>query len=259
MNLGKIDMEKSKKTLKIIQLTDTHLMKDESCLFNINTNRAFKKVMSRMQPDLIDTDALFLTGDLSQDESLESYQMIVDSFENINKNIFWIPGNHDSINTMESVFCNQKKFFRKDILSTEFWKFIFLDTKHDGTDNGLLSDEQLSFLNSELKKAESRSIALVMHHHPIEVSTPLIDNYILKNKERFWDIVSQYNVALVICGHVHGDYSLNYGSSQIESSPASCFQFKKGALKLEIDNSIGYKIYYFLENTYDTETKLWKN
>lgn len=251
-------MEKSK-ILKIIQLTDTHLLRDESLVLKVNTNLAFKKIMNKIQHDLCDTDAIFLTGDISQDESIESYQLIVEAFKKVNKPIFWIPGNHDSINTMQAAFCKQKNFFRTTKFSTSSWDFIFLNTKNYGTECGLLSDSELSLLNSELMEINSKFIALVMHHHPIEVNTPLIDNYILKNKDKFWDIVNQNNVNLIICGHVHGDYSLRKGTICIETSPASCFQFRKGSMELDIDNRIGYKLYYFSSNSYVTKTRLWKN
>ena len=44
----------------------------------------------------------------------------------------------------------------------------------------------------------------------------------------FWhsDIVSGKNVKLVICGHVHEDYSFKHNNVMIESAPATCLQWK---------------------------------
>ncbi|MGC1183159.1 metallophosphoesterase [Legionella sp.] len=252
-------MNLNKETLKIIQITDTHLFKNDSYLFNVDTNLAFKKVMCKIEDDLADTDAIFLTGDLSQDETVESYEIIANSLKNLNKNIFWIPGNHDSICNMQSVFCKEGNFFRERILSTPLWDFFFLNTKIDGKETGFLSNNELLLIHSELKKERKKPIALIMHHHPIEVKTPLIDNYILENKDKFFETIGQSNIDLIICGHVHNDYSLRHGTICIETSPATCFQFKKGSTDLAIENSIGYKVYYFSSNSYVAEAKIWQN
>jgi hypothetical protein len=54
-----------------------------------------------------------------------------------------------------------------------------------GKETGFLSEDDISLINSELhNKERKKSIALVMHHHPIEVGTPLIDNYILENRKQ---------------------------------------------------------------------------
>lgn len=255
----KTDIFLNKKTIKIIQITDIHLFKDESYLLNVNTNLAFKKVMDHIYSDLTDADAIFLTGDLSQDESIESYEIIVSSLKYFNKKIFWIPGNHDSISNMNTVFCKKDNFFRETMLSTPLWDFLFLNTKDNGKETGYLSSNELLFIHSELKKERKKPIALIMHHHPIKVQTPLIDNYILENNDKFFEIIGQFNVDLIICGHVHNDYSLQHGNIRIESSPATCFQFKKGSVDLAIENSIGYKVYYFSSDSYVAEAKIWQN
>ncbi|WP_419420439.1 metallophosphoesterase [Legionella sp. D16C41] len=249
----------NKEKIKIIQITDTHLVRDNSTVFNINTNLAFKKVIKNMQADLADTDAIFLTGDLSQDESIESYEIIVDSLKEFNNEIFWIPGNHDSITNMHQVFAKKKNFIKGNFLATHLWDFIFLNTKQDGKESGFLLDDELEFLNLELKKERNKPVALVMHHHPIEVNTPLIDKYILENKESFFAVIGQSEIDLIISGHVHHDYSINYNDIYFETSPATCCQFSKGTRELVIENYIGYKIYYFSSSNYVTETKFFAN
>ncbi|WP_028389168.1 metallophosphoesterase [Legionella fairfieldensis] len=252
-------MNHNKETIKIIQLTDTHLFKKDQLLFNVNTNLAFKKVMSAIQNDLNDADAIFLTGDLSQDESTESYEIIANSLSDFHKKIFWIPGNHDSISTMDSVFGGMTNFFRVFTLATPLWDFIFLNTKCEGKESGALSIEERKLIQSELKKERTKPIALVMHHHPIEVKTPLIDNYIMENKDDFLKIINQYRINLIISGHVHNDYSIKYGNIQLETSPATCFQFKKGSTNLEIEYNVGYKVYYFSSTSYVAKSRLWNN
>lgn len=86
----KINMQNNN-VFKVVQITDCHLFKDDSLMLNVPTNQTFNNVIERIKKEeLQDTDALFLTGDLSQDESRESYQRIINALCDTVKNIYWI-------------------------------------------------------------------------------------------------------------------------------------------------------------------------
>jgi Icc protein len=159
---------------------------------------------------------------------------------------------------VESVFLNARNFNRKSNLFLPHWHLVFLNTKIDGRDDGLLSLSELKRLKDEIMTSPAnKKIAIVMHHHPAPVGTPLIDNYILQNNKDFWDIVTGTKVELIICGHVHGDYRFKYNNVMIESSPATCLQWEKGTKVLKTDMRIGYKIYHFEQNGYQAIAKMW--
>jgi 3',5'-cyclic-AMP phosphodiesterase len=245
-------------TVKVIQITDTHLFAtDELDIFGVKSNLKFKEVVDKiLDEDSHDADMIFLTGDISQDETADSYQKVISILAKINLPIYWIPGNHDNIAQLESVFKNAKNCIQGRNLLLAHWNLIFLNTKMDGTAEGYLSQSELQFLENTLRKNDNKT-AIVMHHHPAPVGTPFIDSYILRNRDEFWDIVTGSKVQLIICGHVHGDYKFKYNNIVIESSPATCLQWQKGTKNLEIDTKIGYKIYYFHHDHYSTVSKLW--
>ncbi len=137
-------MDANKKFMKIIQITDTHLFKNKNFLLNnVNTNSSFDVVINKAKLDLIDRDAIFLTGDLSQDESKESYELVSESLSKLNKKIFWIPGNHDSLLNMCSVFSKNTSFYKGPVFLTPLWDFIFLNTKKNNQEYGYLPCEEL--------------------------------------------------------------------------------------------------------------------
>ncbi|TAK74141.1 MAG: phosphodiesterase [Gammaproteobacteria bacterium] len=244
--------------MKIIQISDTHLFATEHLtMFGVKTNIKLQEVIKNVTEEEIDADMIFLTGDISQDETFQSYQKAVHYFSKLNIPIYWIPGNHDNVTQMEAAFKSDIKFIRTEQLSLPNWDFIFLNTKKEGTGLGYLSESDLQRLKNKLSITADKNIAIIMHHHPIEVGTPLIDHYILQNKSEFWDIVAGTQVKLIMCGHVHGDYKLKYQNIMIESAPATCLQLQKGTQELKIDNQIGFKIYFFDENTYHTISKMW--
>lgn len=249
-----------KDRLKIIQITDTHLFSDSrAMLFQSECNSNFQKVIKQIAiNELKDLDLILLTGDLSQDETEESYNKIVRALADFAVPIFWIPGNHDNLEIISSTL-KKASFYHLRELDLKFWKLIFLNTKCPGMEAGFLEPVEMHALQKAIKEAElqDKNVALIMHHHPISVSTPLIDEYILKNNADFWDVVAKTRVKLIICGHVHNDYTLNHMNISLESGPATCFQFVKGADKLEIEHLIGYKKYNFINNQYNAQSFLW--
>ncbi len=246
--------------MKVIQISDMHLFaNDDLDIYGVKSNITFKNVMIKiLDEDIQDTDMIFLTGDTSQDETPESYQKVVNHLSNLNIPVYWIPGNHDNTKQLESIFQSAKNFNRTASLILKNWNLIFLNTKIEGAEDGYLSPTELKMLKDKIASSPSeKKIAIVMHHHPAPVGTPLIDSYILRNASNFWDIVTGTKVELVICGHVHGDYQFKYNNIMIESSPATCLQWLKGTKDLRIDNKIGYKIYHFELDGYRASSKIW--
>src|SRR3989338_1097419 len=105
----------------------------------------------------------------------------------------------------------------------------------------------LKLLNLCLK---NKKIVLVMHHHPFPTKTPLIDQYILKNTNELLETICNHNITLIVCGHVHNDYKIKYNGITLETSPATCLQFKKGASEIEIEKKFGCKVYFFENENY---------
>src|SRR3990167_3251002 len=144
-------------TVKILQISDTHLFEnDELTLLGIKTNKKFEAVIAKIRgEDIHDTHMIFLTGDISQDETKASYQKAANYLSALKIPIYWIPGNHDHLPHCESVFKNAKNFFRTAQLSFLHWHVIFLNTKLEGADEGYLSPLELKRLNQTIASAPS--------------------------------------------------------------------------------------------------------
>ncbi|WP_131782408.1 metallophosphoesterase [Legionella gresilensis] len=250
----------TKDNLKLLQITDPHLFaSNDKRVFGIDSNSRFKQVIDYIkQHELYDTDAIILTGDLSQDETQKSYQRILMAFKEFKIPVYWIPGNHDDLPLMQSIFASSSLLQNERVLACKYWHFIFLNTAIPGQGVGYLHEEEFSIITEEIEKLEkTRRIALIMHHHPVQINTPLMDQYGLKNQSQFWQKLINSPVQLIICGHVHGHYSLDYQNIAVECAPATCFQIKKGATDLEIENLIGYKRHFFKGKTYQSVPVLW--
>jgi Icc protein len=246
--------------MKVIQITDTHLFAQDNLeIFGEKSNLRCQEVIARIVNEESDnTDLILLTGDVSQDKTAESYQKMVHYLSGLGIPVYWIPGNHDDLEQMKQAFDGAKNFHYQTHLTLEHWHLIFINTTKNNTDKGYLSLQERLTIKKELEISPTdKKIAMVMHHHPVEVGTPLVDHYILQDTNEFWSLLTQKPVDLIICGHVHGNYQIKYNNLVIETSPATCLQWEKGATELKIERKIGYKIYYFERNTYKAKAKIW--
>lgn len=234
----------------ILQITDTHVFGGSGeKLYNINTNQRFDEIIKFIKKNNIIFDYIFLTGDISQDKSEASYKMISEELSSFNKDIYWIPGNHDD-KKKSGLILPKNKFFKKEDLYLDDigWNFLFLDTTIDGEDGGYLFDDNIASMKKKIESMENNaSIAIVMHHHLLKVNTPLVDKYIIENKELFFEALStiKKKISLIICGHVHGDYDISENGIRMISSPATCLQWKKGTSDPFVEDRGGFTLWEF--------------
>ena len=245
--------------MKIIQISDTHLQsKPTDLLFEVNTYDNLKKVITYLKSNISDIDAFLLTGDLSQDGTHDSYEHIAALFD-FDLPIYWINGNHDKHQNMRTVLSSVNYF--NELKQTHFhnWHIITANTVKEPNDDGFMTSESLTQLRTALLDAKTKpneKVALVMHHHPVSVKTPLIDDYILKNNNDFWQTIKEVDcpIPLIITGHVHNDYIVYENNTEIITCPSTAFQFPKDVIEFTVEKTIGFNIWYFSENTYEKET-----
>lgn len=247
-----------KDSFTVIQLSDTHLFAHEDDdLFGRKTNKVFLEVLDKIKSENLKADFFLLTGDVSQDDSAESYEKIKTAMQEFNLPVYWVPGNHDVLEVMSKVFEQSKLFHYPNYLELKHWDFIFLNTVIKGSGEGFLSELELEKIVYKLENTENKSIAIIMHHHPLPTSTPLIDKYILRNREKFWGIINDNPaVKLIICGHVHNQYQLKYNSINLEYCPATSLQWRKGTIAMDYENKSGFKVFHFEKGKYTTKT-IW--
>jgi len=228
---------------KIILLSDSHLLKEKNnTLYGCNTYLTFKKVVDHVYSEHKHVDAVIFMGDISQDGSAESYHYAQDILNKLNAPVYFIPGNHDNKDSLYTAFNNNK--VKKDkIIEINNWVFILLDTTIPPHDYGHLSEFELSFLRQSLEKHKQRNIIILMHHHPLPINTPLIDEFILKNKDDLLNVISRHErIKMIAFGHVHQVVHGILQSTPFMSCPSTCFQFPFGIKNLMLDLScVGYR------------------
>lgn len=218
--------------IKLIQITDCHLLKDENELFcGISPDQQLLKILELAKQQ--NPDVLLLTGDLSQDASPESYQRLRCYLKMFTCPIYIIPGNHDDRDIcLKNLIGDNIK--HQAVVDFGSWQLIFLDSVIPYETSGHLKQDQFDLLAQHLKNGKNTLVC--MHHHPVNVSS-FMDKYIINNFKAFQDFVKdKYNFKFVIFGHIHADFHKKIHHVDFYGCPSTSVQFSLG--EVETGNSI---------------------
>jgi 3',5'-cyclic-AMP phosphodiesterase len=230
--------------LQVVQLSDTHLYADlNSKLVGVTTSLSLRSVLSAIGARNPRPDLLLLTGDLSQDESLESYQYLQTWLIKLGIPNYWLPGNHDNLSHLQQALttdlCSQRQSFYKG-----GWKFLLLNSQLVGKVHGELSSQTLIWLELELQADPDTPTLIAFHHPPFPVGSPWIDSISLHHPEAFLTIADRYpQIKLVLSGHVHQPARYDREGVCYLTCPSTCVQFQSKSDAFAVaPQSPGYRL-----------------
>ena len=185
--------------IKLLQVSDCHLARDPDADYrgqNADANlERLTESARRWAPDL-----LVLTGDLSEDASVESYCRIRDWARRIKCPVAWIPGNHDERDAMSPVF-DEAEFDSGPVVEAGAWQLALLDSSWLNDPGGELDDARMTPL---AKLDCGRPAGIFVHHQPTPVGAAWIDKVGMRSAERLWARLQELPSArFVAFGHVH--------------------------------------------------------
>lgn len=222
-------------TLRILQLTDTHLYADpDGTLLGVNTLASCRSVIEYFLAHHWDIDLLLATGDLVHDASPEGYRQISEMLIGFDVPVFCLPGNHDVPASMHThMSC--------DGVSTELvnsmggWRFLMLNSVVDNSEGGRLAGTQLERLERALDE-DDRHALVCMHHQPVKVGSAWIDTMAIENPGEFFAIIDRYpQVRGVLWGHIHQSYDAARNGVRLMASPSTCVQFAPHIDEFKVD------------------------
>lgn len=223
-------------SLLIAQLTDTHLFADKgSAMMGVESAASLQAVVDQVKALPRQPDIVLLTGDLSQDETPESYERLRDAVEPLHVTTYAIPGNHDVPTLMQpilqgGVFQTARGF------QAGGWNIVLLDTAVPQQPFGELAEAQIAFLKGKLQAMPEVPALVALHHPPCPVQCPCMDEIRLKNAEAFYQVLDQHpQVKIVLFGHIHQEFEGDRHGVSYLGSPSTCVQLKPGSNNFEVD------------------------
>lgn len=207
-------------TLRIIQISDSHVSADDNALYRgQNANGNFKQVLHRARrwsPDLI-----LLSGDVSEDASEDSYERMSGLLAETAEPVLALPGNHDDVEVMSRYF-PQGPWHGPFVMEMENWQLVLLDSTEPGRISGCFSASTLEQLQTCLQNSERDHSLVVLHHQPVPVGALWIDRYMLEKPSEFLQVISQSPRVRCICwGHVHHDFHAQRNDVTLLGAPSS--------------------------------------
>lgn len=229
------DMTLPAGTLRVLQLTDTHLYADPvGRLLGINTLASLEGVIQRFRDHDWPLDLLLATGDLVHDASPTGYQRIAEVLSGFGVPVFSLPGNHDKPDIMRR-HLRAARVTTDSVRDMDAWRFVMLDSVIPGEEGGRLAPGQLEVLEDALASTDRHTL-VCLHHQPVAVGSAWIDTMAVDNPQPFFAIIDRHpHVRGILWGHVHQTYEGRRNGIRLMASPSTCVQFAPGRDEFGID------------------------
>jgi len=222
-------------TLRVLQLTDTHLYADPiRTLLGVNTLDTFQQVIRYFRDFHWPLDALLATGDLVHDASPKGYKQIGEILSGFGVPVYCLPGNHDVPPVMRE-HLRAARVHTTAVMDQGAWRFVMLDSVKPGEEGGHLAPDQLELLDEALA-AGDRHTLVCMHHQPVNVGSAWIDTMAIDNPGPLFEIIDRHShVRGILWGHVHQTFDARRGAVRLMSSPSTCVQFTPRQDDFQVD------------------------
>jgi len=226
----------SEDVLRLIQVTDTHLMGSPGGrLLNVDTDDSLAAVIDLVSHLDFPPDAVLVTGDISGDGEASAYQRLDHALAAITAPSFWLPGNHDEL---QGATAFSERFVRT--LSNAHWLILMLDTQQDGAVGGHLAPGELDALATAVDRAnaEGKHLLVAMHHPVHPVGCDWLDPQKVTNGNAFEVEVQRCRQqVIVLAGHVHQASDTTVNGVRYLTSPSTCIQFAPQQSAFKVDTA----------------------
>ncbi len=243
-------MNNSQRALRLIQISDLHCYADDNAVLEwsdipVYPNRSLRRVLNHLITDAGDFDALVISGDLVQEETAASYQRIAALLRGFPKPIYVLPGNHDIPTLMQPHLVAQDANIHAELRQAfGGWHMLFLDTSKPQHSDGHLEAVQFEHIAAQLAALKPSEHALVfMHHHPLPIGSPWMDQQGLQQTTAFWQMIDRHpQVAGIAFGHIHSEFATSHTLDSgrtvaVWGTPATCVQVKHIDHDLRLDHN----------------------
>nr|WP_165905008.1 3',5'-cyclic-AMP phosphodiesterase [Parashewanella curva] len=247
-NFSSTYTEKQQGCIQLLQITDTHLFaSDEGQLLGVNTSKSFEAVIELAINNDHHADLMLMTGDISQDNSVESYHRFAKQSQALGLPCHFVPGNHDENYMMHQALQGKQLFPQKHVIFDN-WHIVMLDSTIEGKPAGRVEEDQFEFVDQVIQSYPEKHLLVVMHHHPIPVGCRWLDQHWVQNGDEFLARVGAYSqVKGIVWGHVHQEvnevYKGQHGNIPLLATPSTCIQFTPKSNHFALDGlQPGYRL-----------------
>jgi 3',5'-cyclic AMP phosphodiesterase CpdA len=179
--------------MRIAHISDLHF--DFGSDFNEKIYDKAVKILNK-----IDTDLIFISGDLTTEGLLPEYELAKEELKKIKNKMAIIPGNHDERNLGWKLF---PEFFGDTDFINNYGELtlVGLASSEPDRDYGRLGRSRHNLIEKSIKKNNTTIIGF--HHHVVPVPNSGRETNIIEDAGETLDIILKNKVPLVLMGHRH--------------------------------------------------------
>jgi len=193
--------------LKIIQITDTHLVADGERIFGSDPGARLAAAIDDVNRNHADAALCVLTGDLAHHADPHAYHLLRERLGDLTVPWQILPGNHDDRDLMAEMFPELQRDgdgFLQSTIETPAGTLLFLDSVDPGVHSGRYCERRRRWLNRALASCAGRPAYIFVHHPPFEIALPHIDQYVMAEGDGFGETVARHrHLRHIFFGHVH--------------------------------------------------------
>ncbi|MFD8795760.1 metallophosphoesterase [Streptomyces vinaceus] len=167
-------------------------------------------------------DAVLVSGDIADHATADEYAQVRELFD-LPCPVLVLPGNHD-----------RRGPFRAELLGAapddgELNRvvrlpgavFLLCDSTVPGSDEGLLSDTTLRWLDQTLdSEGGELPVFVCFHHPPVDLHTPHVDRVRQFGEERLAAVLERHpQVVALLCGHAHAAAATTFAGRPLLVAP----------------------------------------
>lgn len=236
MDTYDLQIKSAEGQLSVLQLTDPHLFAEESgTLLGVHTAQSFKAVLESILNQNLHFDCVIVSGDISQDYSVSSYQRFAHAVSVLERPVFFVPGNHDDGPLMYRILSDYGVNTQRCLIADK-WQFVFLNSEVYSVPHGWVERHELNYLRDRIEERPDLNTVVVVHHLPRHVNSRWLDTQTMHNQDEFNSFICIFpQVKLVLSGHVHQEYDQIFNNIRYIASPSTSIQFEPYSHDFSLD------------------------
>ena len=195
----------------VLQISDTHFRAEPHTPVERDPDSALAESIApvlSIAPDLV-----LLTGDLTDDGSVEALSRLRDVVARFSAPVLAVAGNHDTVDNVHAVFG------APTMAEVGAWRVLAVETVIPGHEHGAVDVADLA---RRLDAVDDRPTVIALHHPPRSTSThPWFR--LIGADELLVELKRRPNVRAIASGHLHEAFRLHDGDLELCGAPSSYY------------------------------------
>ena len=210
----------------IAQISDTHIAGWNKQAYDVAPMAEnLEKTVKHINQLKLKADVTIITGDIGNTGKKEEYEQAKSILEKLDMPYFVIPGNHDSRESLFSIFGNFHCFRHHEFIQYSIndysLRLIGVDSTALSKPGGELCGARLRWLEHQLIQDKEKPTIVFMHHPPLNLGVAESNNDGFIGALELGIILEKHNnIKRILCGHVHLPIFSQWAGTIVSTAPS---------------------------------------